>query len=216
MRARLASTVFGLMNSAAATSRLVIPVAANSATRCSDGVNTNSRLGATLVRASSARARSAHRGVPMASKGLQRVAQSGSSRFLLALTSLELSRQELRAGALERHGQPVVFGYGVLGHPRCRRDVAGGGQPHAAAARADGQHPRAAKSGTVLLELLDERRRVIVTTQPDHRLDGVGNERGGHDLAAGKRVENVEHWLQIRQRLCVVAERNLEEAKAHS
>src|ERR1700750_1010715 len=122
MRARLASTVFGLMNNAAATSRLVIPVAANSATRCSDGVNTNSRLRATVVRASSAPARAAPRGVPLASKappppprefssgagrpqggahgfkGLQRVAQSGSSHFLLALTSLELARQELGAG----------------------------------------------------------------------------------------------------------------------
>jgi hypothetical protein len=38
MRDRLASTVFGLTNNAAAVSRLVTPVAASSATRCSEGV----------------------------------------------------------------------------------------------------------------------------------------------------------------------------------
>ena len=39
MRARLASTVFGLMNNAAATSRFVMPEAASSATLSSEGVS---------------------------------------------------------------------------------------------------------------------------------------------------------------------------------
>ena len=52
MRARLASTVLGLMNSAAAVSRLVIPEAASSATRCSAG-SVLAVVGPTLTRASS-------------------------------------------------------------------------------------------------------------------------------------------------------------------
>jgi hypothetical protein len=67
MRERLASTVFGLMNNAAAISRFVIPVAASSATRRSEAVS-SARVRIPLARFNSPRALSDQSGVPSSSK----------------------------------------------------------------------------------------------------------------------------------------------------
>ncbi len=81
--ARLASTVFGLMNSAAATSRLVLPVAASSATRCSEAVSAAAPAAPISVLVNSSRARSAHSGVPsrMKTSRLWRTATAADSRW---------------------------------------------------------------------------------------------------------------------------------------
>ena len=63
MRAKLASTVFGLMNTSAPISRLVMPDAASSATRSSEAVSNVVWAALTAVRASSLRVRSAHNAV---------------------------------------------------------------------------------------------------------------------------------------------------------
>ena len=41
----------------------------------------------------------------------------------------------------------------------------------------------------MVLEYFDERLRFSVAAECDHGLDRVGNERGSHDLGAGKVVE---------------------------
>ena len=75
-------------------------------------------------------------------EGLQGLAQSCCRAVLLASSTLQLTEQQLGAGAFEGHRQPVMFAHGVLGYQTGRVDIAVGGQPHAAAAGADSQHPR--------------------------------------------------------------------------
>ena len=127
----------------------------------------------------------------------------------MTLAALQLAQQELGAGTFEGHRKPSVHDHRVLRNPHGRHDVASSGQPHAATPRTDGEHPRAVETATVVLEYFDERLRFSVAAECDHGLDRVGNERGSHDLGAGKVVENIQHRLQCGERLGVPAERNL-------
>ena len=75
------------MNNADAMSRLVIPVAASSATRCSVGDSCAAADRLTLVRANSWRTRSTHSCAPMASK------QTNASASVADAASLAFCRR---------------------------------------------------------------------------------------------------------------------------
>ena len=117
MRARFVSTVFGLMNSAAATSRVVMPDAASSATRCSDGRQPQSFAGRDAWCGRVRRGRGRPTAVcprprRPASASLKRRARG----ILLALATLQLAQQQQGAGAFERHRKPVVVSQRPLRH----------------------------------------------------------------------------------------------------
>jgi hypothetical protein len=88
------------------------------------------------------------------------------------------------------------------------------GQHHAPTTSADGQQPGPVKPSAAIFHRFDHRLGVPEAIQRDHGLVRIGQERCGHDFRAGQRAEAGHQRLQVCQRICVVAQRNLEKPEA--
>ena len=191
-----------------------MPDAASSATRCSDGVSCPLRRGPTLARASSARARSAHSGTCNRSK-----MSSASCRLADADSFLRCRRcnwpssNSVRArsnGIGSRSCSAIARRGGRAGGV----EVTPGGQQHASATGADGQHPRAVQPLAVALEGVDEGLRLGAAAHLNQGLDGVHQKRGIGKLGrCRRRIELGHQRLQRRDRGLVVAQRHFQESE---
>ena len=184
------------MNNAAATSRVVIPDAASSATRCSDGVSPRPRAGATAGAVELGAGSLRPQPCAQLLEGGQGLAQHGARVVLLALSTLELAEQQEGAGTFERHRQPVVVGQRRLG-----RAGAPPTSPCAASHMLRHRAPTASIHGRSSRRPLASSASIIgsasvVAAQRDQRLDRVGDVTRRHDLGAGHLVESRDQRLQ--------------------
>ena len=196
-----ASTVFGLMNSCAATSRFVRPDGASSATR----------------RSLSVRSSGAARRRPIA-RELVSCALRPERRGQL----VEESRAPLRATASPRPSASRVVA-GARARAACARVRTAGRRldvrerlrgerrrQRAQTGRGPGESPRAVDRARLRRELLDQRRGLVVAAGGDQRLGHV-RRRGMRCEAESLRLDPVEQRAKMRQRGGVVPERELEE-----
>jgi hypothetical protein len=147
MRTRFASTVFGLMNSAAATSRLVEPAAARPATRASVALSRPRRyplqLGLRPLRPQSCPELLEQRCRPLERR----------LRLPLVLQApLDLPLDEQRASELERHRQPLVLGERLLDRRGSSAEFALSGLEERPAPPGGGAVPGDLARGGMLLE----------------------------------------------------------------
>lgn len=172
MRARFASTVFGLMNNASAIARLVPPVAASSATRASDEV---SRAAARVpVRSASERARAANDRAPIASNASAEASSTSRARFLRRARRCAEADDQGGAGAFEpQHIRAEVGDHGVELADRSfgvvtlctRHQYAGTGKSETG--------PRPGQARVTLLEAGQHLRGRVEVACADARLDPV-------------------------------------------
>ena len=103
----------------------------------------------------------------------RRLPQRHGGGLLAPPAALDLAEDEQGAGALERHGQPLVLDEGTFGSLGCPVQVTGGGQQKALAARTERQRPRTIQPPTVAFQLVCQRGRFLQPAHPDQRFHGV-------------------------------------------
>ena len=193
---RCPSTVRSETKSAAATSRFVLPSATSAATRSSAGVSAPGVAARPLMRASSARARSAQSAAPIRSKvasASSSVARASRRRLMRRCAAPE---REERTSPIEREVDLRVPSESLL--VRSERTHRGprtrGEQPAAASAvgeRGDALEPRAFPSY--------QSRSCSASVSPvelDQRLDVVDDESDGPWLDDRLAAHEFERWIE--------------------
>jgi hypothetical protein len=141
--------------------------------------------------------------------------EMGCRRLFLAQAPLELTDQQLGAGALERHRQPVVLGQCAHGLLLGGDDVTPRRGQHRPAASADRRHPGTALGAAVLFECGRHRLRLVEPAHPDHGLDDVGQVPGVDQLGRRRLLRIEERRVEGLERLPVVPEGFLQETHRH-